>query len=185
MVPCPQKAQFPPSAWSGEEHVLPGKTEPYFLKANTGPAYLVGGTVVRPLATTAESGGKFAIGSIEGSARHALKSVFASSQRIRFSKVHHCLQVVDGSITFHVGDQEPTTLHAEELVYIPAGTEFRFDYASRSAKAYIFSNGGGLVELLTKLGIDYKGPIIPEKEAQWDGQAFSGQENLFSYEMVK
>ena len=66
MIPLPQHKQFGPSPWKETENKLPGKLEPYFLKNATGPAYLAGGTVVRPLITTAESDGKFVIGSIEG-----------------------------------------------------------------------------------------------------------------------
>ncbi|GAB7346324.1 hypothetical protein MBLNU457_5041t1 [Dothideomycetes sp. NU457] len=154
MVPVMDQASFPPSEWQADENRLLGAPEEYFLKNGTGPKYLVSGSFVRPLATTAESNGRFTIASIEGSALH--KGLFGD-QTIRFSKVHHCFQVVEGAIDIKIGDDGTSRLNAGELCYIPAGVSFKFDYTSRFAKAYVFSNGGGLIETLIKLGRSYDG----------------------------
>lgn len=181
MVPVRDQQYFPPSEWQETDNQLPGKAEPYFLKANTGPKYLVGGSVIRPLATTAESNGRFAIASIEGSELHKQKSVLKAGSSINFHSVHHVLQCVEGAIEVKIGQEPVSRLAAGELAYIPAGTPFRFDYASRFAKAYVFSNGGGLLELLQRFAEPYQGTILPEKESQWDGSELDHLGSQFGY----
>jgi hypothetical protein len=63
MVPVRDKEHFEPQPWDGSENVLPGvcANGGYFLKADAGPKFVAGGTVVRPLATRRESGGKFSV----------------------------------------------------------------------------------------------------------------------------
>lgn len=59
------------SEWSGEDSRLPEGAEPtaYFLRANTGPRYLLEGILARPFITTKQCGGRFAITSIDSSNR--------------------------------------------------------------------------------------------------------------------
>jgi len=170
MVPCPQHKGAEPQAWEASDNHLPGKLEPYFLKNNTGPAYIVGGTVCRPLITTAESAGKFAIGSIEGSGHSDLDSgIFSKPDRtLRFQNAHHAFQVVQGAVEFSVGFSTPSRLTAGELLYVPKDTEFRFQVVSRYMKLYAFTNGGGLIELLQKLGESHSHSILPEKASTWE-----------------
>ncbi|KAK4544585.1 hypothetical protein LTR36_004157 [Oleoguttula mirabilis] len=165
MVPLPQHKQFAPQDWQDDENRLPGKLEPYFLKNATGPAYEVGGTVVRPLATTAETDGKFSIGSIEASSHYHQHSVFAKEKQcLRFDNVHHAFQVVSGSVEFHLDSSAPSKLAAGELIYVPKGTAFRFQATSRASKMYAFASGGGVTELLIKLGKEHSSTILPEPE---------------------
>ena len=182
MVPVRDQAYFPPSQWQQDENKLPGAPQEYFLKNGSGPKYLVSGSVIRPLATTAESNGRFTIASIEGSAMH--KGLFPSDQAIKFSTVHHCFQVVEGAIDIQIGKDGVSRLNAGELCYIPAATSFKFNYASRFAKAYVFSNGGGLMETLIKLGKPYDVDIIPEKEASWDVSELEHLGSEFGYSMA-
>ncbi|CAK4033487.1 Hypothetical predicted protein [Lecanosticta acicola] len=163
MVPMPQYKQFGPQPWQGDESRLPGSLEPYFLKSGTGPAYVAGGTVCRPLITTAESSGKFVIGSIEGSSHHHDNGVFAQGRRVRFQGTHHAFQVVEGAIEFSIGPSQPAILHGGELIYVPSETELSIRTRSRYAKMYAFSSGKGLVELLNRIGNAYDQPIPPEK----------------------
>ena len=74
---------------------LPDGVEPYYLRANTGPRYLMGGVLSRPFITTKQSGGKFAISSIESSSAHP-PTVLA--QPFSFQKVHQVYGVLDGCI---------------------------------------------------------------------------------------
>ena len=169
MVPCPQHKGCEPQAWTQTDNRLPGKLEPYFLKSGSGPAYLVGGTVCRPLVTTAESNGKFSIGSIESSSHPDLKSsIFSNGQRLKFEHVQQAFQVAHGAVHFAIGSSPPTKLTAGELVYVPKGTEFSIRPVSRFAKLYAFASGGGLVELLCKLGKEHQHSILPEKAGAWD-----------------
>lgn len=166
VVPLPQHEQFPPSPWDGSENILPGKLEPYFLKSGSGPAWLVGGTVVRPLITTAESDGRFAIGSIESSSQHASFEMFSGGTRVSFSETHHAFQVNEGAVEFSLENSSPTLLHAGEVIYIPKATAFSYQVRSRYAKMYAFASGKGIVELLKELGEEYSISVPPEKAAK-------------------
>lgn len=163
MVPCPQQKQFGPSPWQPEENILPGAAEPYFLKSGTGPTYLTGGLLCRPLITTAESNGKFVIGSIEGSSHHHASGIFATGRRLKFPGTHHAFQVSEGVVEFGLGTSEPSLLHAGELVYVPSGTEICLHIRSRYAKMYAFASGQGIIELLRDAGMAHHAPIPPEQ----------------------
>lgn len=182
MVPCPRHTQFDPQPWQQDENQLPGACEPYFLRNDCGPKYVLGGTVVRPLATTAESGDKFSIASIEGSSYHSDEFVFANSLSIAFSKAHHCFQVSDGSVEFTVSGSI-TLLSPGETIYIPSGTGFRFDFTSKFAKTYVFSNGAGISELFCKLGQDYAPGLIPEEVAPWNAKNLHDLQQDYGYKL--
>lgn len=187
MVPCPQHKAVEPQAWHSSDSRLPGKLEPYFLRNGTGPAYIVGGMVCRPLITTAESAGKFAIGSIEVSWHKDLRSgIFdRPSRRLKFEHAHHAFQVVQGSMEFVVGDGPASRLGAGELLYVPKGTEFSFTAKSRFAKLYAFANGSGIVELLQRLGVDHQSPVLPEKASSWDDNSFKTLEDRLSFRLIE
>ena len=173
MVPVPQHPSFQPQPWVETENHLPGSLEPYFLRNGSGPKYLSGGTLCRPLATTAESRGRFSIGSIEGSSLHYSGNVLVDKQSIKFEDIHHCFQVVDGRVEFTIDSSSTARLSSGESIYIPRQTAFRIRFTSKFAKAYAFSNGGGIVELLCKAGQEYDGAVIPEKVQQWDAARLS------------
>ena len=181
MVPMPHHPQFDPQPWGKEENKLPDGVESYFLRNGSGPKYMLGGTLCRPLITRLQSGGKFSIASIEGSSHHK-GSVLAHKKGIRFAEVHHCVQVVDGYLDFTV-DGSTARLAGGETLFIPAGTEFSFKFASNLAKAYVFSNGGGLVELICKLGKEYTLPLITEKEMEWDAHKLSNSAEELGYSL--
>lgn len=168
MIPCPQQQHFPPQPWAGSENALPGKPEPYYLKNATGPAWSVGGMIIRPLVTITESSGRFAIGSIEGSAQHNAQSIFASGSRLVFKDVHHAFYLASGSVRFDIEGCAETTLHAGELVYVPKGVRFTSEVLSRGARLYAFCNGGGMVELLQALGEAYGETVVPERAEAYD-----------------
>jgi quercetin dioxygenase-like cupin family protein len=168
MVPCPQYKSFDPQPWMESDNNLPGRLAPYFLKSKSGPAYVVGGLVCRPLITTAESHGKFAIGLMEGSCQHRENTIFTQTRgQLSFSTVHHAFFVVDGKVEAVV-DGHPVTLHAGELVYVPKGLKFSLEVLSRFARFYAFSNGGGLVEMLRELGKPWSLPTLPERVEPWN-----------------
>ncbi|EME48203.1 hypothetical protein DOTSEDRAFT_21906 [Dothistroma septosporum NZE10] len=174
MVPQPHLQQFDPQPWQDDENQLPGKLEPYFLKSGSGPAYLAGGTVVRPLITTAESNGTFVIGSVEGSSHHHEHDLFSEGRKLKFESTHHAFQVVEGAIEITVGSSTPSFLHAGELVYVPAGSDLGIRFRSKFAKFYAFSSGKGVVELLMKVGKPYSSPIPPERAKGADHAALEG-----------
>lgn len=161
MVPQPQLKSFEPQTWQANDNILPEGKEPYFLKHAKGPAYIAEGTLVRPLVTTKQSGGNFAIGSIESSGMHR-SALFQSASSIQFS-IHHAFQVVEGKVHFTVGEDE-SELTQWETLFVPANTPFSFETVGHASKMYAFASGGGVVELLCKIGQEYKHPILPEKE---------------------
>lgn len=170
MIPCPQQQHFDPQDWTEDDSNLPDKGEAYFLKASSGPAYEVGGTVCRPLITTAESDGKFSIGSIESSSQFQAYGIFANEKRsLRFEDVHHAFHVIDGSISFSTNASSPQMLAAGDVLYVPKGVSFRFRSTSRFCKMYAFASGGGLVGLLIELGKVHTSSILPERAEEWDG----------------
>lgn len=181
MVPLPMHPKFDPQPWVGDENVLPAGLNPYFLKSGSGPKYLVGGTIIRPLSLMEQSSGKFAIGKLEGSVRHG-SDIFSNGQTIKFENTHHCFQVADGSVKFTI-DGTSGTLSTMETVYIPAGKDFSFEIMSNLGSAYVFANGGGIVELLVKLGNEYKVPLIPEQAEVFDNSRITSLEKDLGFTM--
>jgi quercetin dioxygenase-like cupin family protein len=181
MVPQPMHPKFEPQAWDGAEKTLPGGLELYFLKAGSAPGWVVGGTVVRVLCGMGESGGKFVIGRVEGSGMHK-GGLFEGKKTIRFENTQHCFQVDQGTVRFTI-DGATGELSSMETVYIPAGKEFSFEVTSSLGSAYVFANGGGVVDLLTKLGKGYSAPLIPEKAEEFDASRISGLEKELGFTM--
>jgi len=182
MVPVPHQKSFDPQPWDGTENKLPNGLEPYYLRAGAGPKYRLGATLCRPLITTAQSGGKFTIASIEGSSYHKTP-IFSEGKSLVFPDAHHCFQVAQGKISFTVAGKT-AVLSEFETLFIPAGTEFSFNYSSRLAKAYVFANGGGLVEVFLKLGKDYAPALMPETEEALDISSLPDLERELSFRLV-
>ncbi|KAL1879646.1 hypothetical protein Plec18167_004108 [Paecilomyces lecythidis] len=178
MVPCPDYEFFGPQPWNGSETSLPGAWEPYFLRAGSAPRSLVGGVIVSPLITTAESNGVFTIGSIEGSSRHTPNPVL---QGLTFASSHHCFLVTEGFFELQIEGNGNTTLGPYETVYIPQGTKFSVNFGSQYSKAYVFANGGGLVELLRRIGSPYSYTMVLPVAESVDVQKAKAQESQLSF----
>ncbi|KAB8199461.1 RmlC-like cupin domain-containing protein [Aspergillus parasiticus] len=161
MVPQPQIKSFAPQPWvDDKDNLLPGALCPYFLRAGSAPAYCLGGSVVRVLATTKESNGKFSIASLEGSSFHR-NEILATG--LVFPSIHHAFHVTEGTFEFHI-DGARLCLTAGETLYVPRDSILQLRYLSRYAKCYVFASGAGLVEFFVKGGNVYSSPIIPELE---------------------
>jgi hypothetical protein len=179
LVPLPQHPSFEPQPWLHDgDNALPEGLEPYFLRNGSGPKYILGGTLCRPLITRTQSAGKFSIASIEGSSHYA--SPLQQHKSITFRDVHHCVYVSDGYVDFTTGGSK-TRLAVGETLYIPSKTPFNFQFTSKLAKAYFFCNGGGLSELLCRVGREYTPPLIPGKEMEWDVRELSRFEKELGY----
>jgi len=171
MIPQPHHPPFDPQPWESDDNSLPNGLEPYFLKNGSGPKFMVSGTLCRPLATPTQSAGRFSVASIEGSSYHKT-SLLGEGHTISFKDTHHCFQISEGSMKFEV-DGAQAHLATGETLFVPSGSKFKFWYVSRFAKAYVFSNGGGLVEIMTKLGEHYEPPLIPEDAPCFDRSKLS------------
>lgn len=168
------------------DNTLPGALEPYFLRAGSGPRYLLGGIVASPLITTAESGDRFSIGSIEGSSWHEKLAGGSSpvSETFTFHDAHHAFQVADGSVTFTLNSgSESATLNVGETIYIPRGTSFSIKIKTRYAKVYAFISGAGIMDLLCKAGKPYHQPVPPEKAQDWDRASLEALQTQLNFRM--
>lgn len=185
MIPVRDKASFDPQPWDGTESLLPGVCENggYFLKADTGPKFVTGGTIVRPLATTKESDGKFSIYSVEGSKLHHGKGLEKTT--FKFDKTHHVIQVIEGLLSVVINGKE-TIVGSMETVFIPAGAEWRCAADSVAVKYYVFANGGGIGEVLTKTGSPFQWAVVPEAGdvCGWDEKQLEGLQKELQFATV-
>lgn len=169
LVPVREKQSFDPQPWDGTESSLPGVCENggYFLKADSGPKFVTGGTIVRPLATRKESAGKFSIYSIDSSKLHHGKGL--EGKTFTFEETHHVIQVLEGLVRVVI-DGDDTVVGSMETIFVPATKSWRFEAESVYAKYYIFANGGGIGEVLTTVGRSFEWSGVPEAAdvATWD-----------------
>jgi mannose-6-phosphate isomerase-like protein (cupin superfamily) len=181
MVPVRDHPYVAPQAWvQGHDNVLPGALEPYFLRAGTGPRYVLGPIVCSPLVTTAESAGRFSIGLIEGSSWHENSPM---SEPVSFNSVHHAFNIEGGAAQFTVVGQDTATLQAGETIYIPKNTAFTINIKSRYAQIYVFVSGGGLVDLFLKAGKTYHQTIAPEKPDSWERRALESVQQEVGFQL--
>jgi mannose-6-phosphate isomerase-like protein (cupin superfamily) len=159
MVPKRDHKGAEPTLCSKDDNKLANNTTPYFLKADSGPRYASGGLLVKPLCQKADSNGKFSIARLEGS--ETIHAQYLAYNTVTFATSHHCFLVDMGSFRLTVGGQG-SEISAGESIFVPAGQEFTLEAASRYSALYVFTNGGGLVELLVGTGQEYGSQIIAE-----------------------
>lgn len=163
MIPVRDHPYVAPQPWiSDGDNTLPTGIEPYFLRDHSGPKWILGGILCRPLITETQSGGRFSIASLEGSSLHE-KSLVNKSKGLKFDKIHHCILVMDGAFEVSIEGRSAVNLAAGELVYIPSQTTFNFSFSSTYAQAYVFASGGGIERIIRMLGKPYDQPTIPDK----------------------
>lgn len=159
------------SEWTKEDSVLPEESgKEYYLKANTGPCYLLEGVLSRPFITTKQSKaptGNFAIASIESSNR-LTNSVL--SKPFTFEKTHQVYHVLDGAINVTVGGS-PNLVRAGETAFVPAGTEISIDFVDRYNRFWAYSSGDGLESLIADAGSKFEGTIVPDQSRPLDTEA--------------
>ncbi|KAI1848418.1 hypothetical protein JX265_008800 [Neoarthrinium moseri] len=156
--------------WLETESVLPDPGQPYFLRANTGPRWLLGGVMSRPFINAAQCEGKFSISSIESSKVYG-DSAF--SGWISFSTVDHCFCVQEGLLKVKVrGDETWSEVREGQTVVIAAGQAFSLDFGSRYVRAVCFTNGPGIEYLIHAAGSPYSGFILPDSTEPWDKSQF-------------
>ena len=184
MIPVREKAQFDPQPWNGSENKLPGVCENggYFLKAGEGEKFVLGGTVVRPMASRKETNGRFTIYDVEGSSFHAGKGLPKS---LVFKDVHHAIYTVEGVVKLVI-DGSVVKTSVGETTFVPAGTKWSFEAESVYARAYVFANGGGIGEVLTTLGSKYESAAVPQvgEVAAWEENKLNGLEKELNFTVV-
>ena len=145
------------------ECVLPEVQEAYFLKANTGPCFLLEGVLSRPFITMKQSkgpSGNFAITSIE-SGSELKNSVL--SKGFMFEKVHQVYHVLDGAISLTVNGEAGHLVRAGETAFIPAGTEVAVEFVDRYVRFWSYASGDGLETLIAEAGGAFEGKMVPDE----------------------
>ncbi|RAL02066.1 RmlC-like cupin [Aspergillus ibericus CBS 121593] len=151
--------------WTSDEERLPEAPQPYFLRANTGPKWMLGGVMSRPFITTRQSSGVCAISSIESS--HTYGDTLLS-KFMTFQSVDHCLCVLEGTLTVRLKDAPEATFREGETVVIPAGQAFALGFASRYVRVWSFTDGDGIETLIHRLGQRFDGAVLPDQAPEWD-----------------
>lgn len=184
MIPVREKAQFDPQPWNGTENKLPGICENggYFLKAGMGEKFVLGGTVVRPMASRKETNGRFSIYEVEGSSFHAGKGI---AKAVEFKDVHHAIYTVEGVVKLVIDGSEVKT-SVFETTFVPAGTKWSFEAESPYARAYVFANGGGIGEILSTLGTKYESLAVPQvgEVAPWEESKLKELEKELDFTVI-
>jgi mannose-6-phosphate isomerase-like protein (cupin superfamily) len=164
-----QRDYQPPevSDWLETENVLPGPLEPYFLRANTGPRWMLGGVMSRPFINASQCSGKFAISSIESSNQYT-ESPF-KGRWLTFEKVDHCFIVTEGLLRVRLkGEEDWAEVREGQTLVISAGQAFMLEFASRYVRAISFTNGDGIEHLVHTAGQPYANFVLPDTVGSWD-----------------
>jgi hypothetical protein len=167
--------------WEDTENQLETAGQPYFLRANTGPRWILGSVLSRPFIHAHQTGGKFAISSIESSNAYDV-SQRALSQWLTFAEVDHCFCVQEGLLRVRLqsGDGWNEVREGQTLV-VAAGETFSIDFGSRFVRVWSFTNGPGIEHLISKAGESYDKFVIPEKPVPFSSlrtHGVSGDMNL-------
>lgn len=152
------------SEWTEADHTIPSGVQPYYLQANSGPTYLLGGVMSRPFITTQQNNANFAITSIESSRKlgsNVLEKGFA------FNKVHQVYTVLDGSLSISL-DGKQNEVRAGDTVFIPAGTRVGVRFVDNYVRFWSFTSGDALNTLISEAGREYEGKLVPNKPEDID-----------------
>lgn len=158
--------------WMDSEKVLPGPGEPYFLRANTGPRWLLGGVMSRPFILSSQCSGKFSIASIESSKMYKPAPL---DRWLSFPTVDHCFCVQEGLLRVKLkssGDSWNEVREGQTLV-ITAGDAFLLDFASRYVRIWSFTNGRGIEEVVQNAGTQISEHVLPDSAVSWEEEKLS------------
>ncbi|KAL2129165.1 hypothetical protein VTI74DRAFT_8159 [Chaetomium olivicolor] len=158
--------------WLETENVLPGPLEPYFLRANTGPRWMLGGVMSRPFINASQCSGKFAISSIESSSMYPSEAS-PFKRCLTFPAVDHCFSVMEGVLKVRLKGEEGwtegwTDVREGQTLVISAGQAFMLEFATRYVRAIIFTNGPGIELLIHAAGRPYQNFVLPDHAGPHD-----------------
>ncbi|KAI8633055.1 RmlC-like cupin domain-containing protein [Xylariaceae sp. FL1651] len=103
------------------DDALAGPLKSYFLRANTGPKWMLGGVTSRPFTTAPQCDNKFAISSIESSSLYGDASF--SSSWLTFATVDHCFSIMEGLLKIRMKGKDDSfdTLREGQTAVVAAG----------------------------------------------------------------
>ncbi|KAJ3456063.1 hypothetical protein MRS44_016086 [Fusarium solani] len=153
--------------WLDSESQLAGPGEAYFLRANTGPRWLLGGVVSRPFILSSQSSGKFSISSIESSSVYGKSPL---SRWLTFASIDHCFIVQEGLLKVKIKSGNSSSwneVREGQTVVIAAGETFTLEFGSRYVRVWSFANGRGIEEVVQNAGSPATGVVLPEAAREW------------------
>lgn len=156
--------------WSTADEKLPEGPEGYFLRANTGPRWMLGGVMSRPFLTTRQSNGLCAISSIESSKDYG-ETMF--SKYMTFASVDHCLVIMEGTLKVSLQGSGDSLFREGETVVIPAGHAFALGFESKYVKFHSFADGNGIESLIHTAGKQVDDMVLPEQAPEYDASQFA------------
>ncbi|KAK8863416.1 RmlC-like cupin domain-containing protein [Apiospora arundinis] len=171
-----QRDYQPPEVgeWQESENRLAEPGQPYFLRANTGPRWLLGGVMSRPFILADQCAGKFAISSIESSRVYDAQEERPLARWLTFADVDHCFCVQEGLLRVRLrsGDGGWNEVREGQTLVVAAGETFTLEFASRCVRVWSFTNGCGLEELIRVAGSPCSSFVLPESPALWQESDF-------------
>ncbi|KAF4415137.1 putative dioxygenase [Fusarium austroafricanum] len=153
--------------WLDSDNKLAAPREAYFLRANTGPRWLLGGVMSRPFILSSQSSGKFSISSIESSSSYEKSPL---GRWLTFSSIDHCFIIQEGllGVKIKTGDSNTwSELREGQTLVIAAGETFTLEFGSRYVRVWSFSNGRGIEEVIQNAGSESEGMVLPETVGDW------------------
>ncbi|KAF4340773.1 cupin domain protein [Fusarium beomiforme] len=134
--------------WTEHDTKIPEGMKAYYLKADTGPRYLLGSILSRPFITIAQNNGQFSITSIESS---SILGGNVLKHGLSFKRVHQVYCVLDEMILVtvdgHVGQVE-----VGEIIFIPSGMYVTVRFQSKYVTFWSYGSGDGLEKLIEEAG---------------------------------
>ena len=153
------------SDWDKDDEKLPDSPQGYYLRANTGPRWMLGGVMSRPFVTTKQSSGVCAISSIESSKDYKEGLL---SKYMTFRDVDHCLAVQEGILVVRMKGSSDSVVREGETVVIPAGQAFALRFDSKYVRVWSFTDGDGIEMLVQTLGNPFEGVVLPDQHMEWE-----------------
>jgi mannose-6-phosphate isomerase-like protein (cupin superfamily) len=151
--------------WLPEESVLGKPGEAYFLRANTGPRWMLGGVMSRPFILSSQTAGKFSMSSIESSKAYSRSPL---SRWLKFATVDHCFVVKEGVFSVKIkGDAQWNDVREGQTIVIAAGETFMIKFSSMFVRVWSCANGRGIEELIQRAGREYQGYVIWDVFNSW------------------
>jgi len=142
-----------PEAGEGSDDSLPGRPEPYFLRAGEGPQHLLGGQLATTMITSAESGGQLGMATITGAGGTAIPSHV-------HDRTHEALYVLDGRVRVWL-DGDAHLLTAGDCASVPAGCVHAYAFEGVVSRMVTMNAPGGIEALFAVAGEPYEHPIFP------------------------
>lgn len=162
--------------------MLPSAVAPYYLRASSGPSWILGNQSLSPLITDKQSHeGSFSLLLLAGIGS-SFPSYSAASTPFSSSPVSlpssFLVRAVEGKVTFSLEGANPETITAKESIFVAAGVKFTFKIESAYARFYIFAGKGeGLEKVFYDVGRKVEGgdrhEVVGEKVEAVDQAALA------------